>query len=146
MLNAIPYIQPLLAAIEAASGRPHLVGGAVRDLLRGEPVKDVDIEVYGLPIEPLVELLRDEGLSNAQLDASDGVLTGCALGVAQTEQVLRLVRRLADNGKTIIFITHKLNEVMEISDRATVLRGRGRDEWFASVVRELHDWEDVGYD
>lgn len=30
--------------------------------------------------------------------------------------------------------------------RATVLRGRGRDEWFASVVRELHDWEDVGYD
>ena len=35
-----------------------------------------------------VELLRDEGLSNAQLDASDGVLTGCALGVAQTGTII----------------------------------------------------------
>ncbi|MDQ5850874.1 MAG: lactate utilization protein C [Chloroflexota bacterium] len=31
-----------------------------------------------------VELLRDEGLSNTALDESDGVLTGCALGIAQT--------------------------------------------------------------
>lgn len=35
-----------------------------------------------------VELLRDESLSNAQLDASDGVLTGCALGVAQTGTII----------------------------------------------------------
>jgi L-lactate dehydrogenase complex protein LldG len=31
-----------------------------------------------------VELLRDEALTHAQLDESDGVLTGCALGIAQT--------------------------------------------------------------
>jgi L-lactate dehydrogenase complex protein LldG len=35
-----------------------------------------------------VELLRDEGLSNAELDTSDGVLTGCALGVAQTGTII----------------------------------------------------------
>src|SRR5215213_8975389 len=37
-----------------------------------------------------VELLRDTGgaLSNEQLDASDGVLTGCALGVAQTGTII----------------------------------------------------------
>ncbi len=36
-----------------------------------------------------VELLRDEPpLSNAQLDGSDGVLTGCALGVAQTGTIV----------------------------------------------------------
>jgi len=35
-----------------------------------------------------VELLRDEGLSNADLDTSDGVLTGCALGVAQTGTII----------------------------------------------------------
>lgn len=35
-----------------------------------------------------VELLRDTGLTNAQLDASDGVLTGCALGVAQTGTII----------------------------------------------------------
>jgi L-lactate dehydrogenase complex protein LldG len=35
-----------------------------------------------------VELLRDAGLTNAQLDASDGVLTGCALGIAQTGTIV----------------------------------------------------------
>src|SRR5581483_10169926 len=35
-----------------------------------------------------VELLYDYGLGNEQLDASDGVLTGCALGVAQTGTII----------------------------------------------------------
>jgi L-lactate dehydrogenase complex protein LldG len=35
-----------------------------------------------------VELLYDEHLSNADLDTSDGVLTGCALGVAQTGTII----------------------------------------------------------
>lgn len=35
-----------------------------------------------------VELLRDEQLTNAQLDTSDGVLTGCALGIAQTGTII----------------------------------------------------------
>lgn len=35
-----------------------------------------------------VELLRDELLTNEQLEASDGVLTGCALGVAQTGTII----------------------------------------------------------
>jgi len=37
---------------------------------------------------PGVELLRDDGLTNDQLDASDGVLTGCALGIAQTGTIV----------------------------------------------------------
>ena len=35
-----------------------------------------------------VELLRDEGLTSEQLDGSDGVLTGCALGIAQTGTIV----------------------------------------------------------
>ena len=35
-------------------------------------------------IPPGVEPLRDRGLTNEQLETSDGVLTGCALGIAQT--------------------------------------------------------------
>jgi L-lactate dehydrogenase complex protein LldG len=35
-----------------------------------------------------VELVRDEGLTNEQLDAIDGVLTGCALGIAQTGTIV----------------------------------------------------------
>jgi D-xylose transport system ATP-binding protein len=39
-----------------------------------------------------------------------------ALGVAQTEQVLNLVRRLADNGLAVILITHNMNDVFQVAD------------------------------
>jgi len=45
-----------------------------------------------------------------------------ALGVAQTEQVLQLVRRLADQGLGVVLISHNLNDVFETATRITVLR------------------------
>ncbi len=39
-----------------------------------------------------------------------------ALGVAQTEQVLNLVRRLADNGLGVILISHNMNDVQAVAD------------------------------
>jgi D-xylose transport system ATP-binding protein len=45
-----------------------------------------------------------------------------ALGVAQTRQVLDLVRRLAANGLAVILISHNLHDVFEVADRITVLR------------------------
>lgn len=45
-----------------------------------------------------------------------------ALGVAQTRQVLNLVRRLADRGLGVILISHNLHDVFEVADRVTVLR------------------------
>lgn len=45
-----------------------------------------------------------------------------ALGVAQTRQVLDLVRRLADQGLAVILISHNLHDVFEAADRVTVLR------------------------
>jgi len=44
-----------------------------------------------------------------------------ALGVAQTEQVLKLVRRLADNGLGVVLISHNLNDVFEVADTVAVL-------------------------
>jgi D-xylose transport system ATP-binding protein len=44
-----------------------------------------------------------------------------ALGVAQTEQVLKLVRRLADNGLGVILISHNLNDVFQVADDIAVL-------------------------
>ena len=44
-----------------------------------------------------------------------------ALGVAQTEQVLRLVRRLADNGLAVILISHNMNDVLAVADDIAVL-------------------------
>jgi len=45
-----------------------------------------------------------------------------ALGVAQTRQVLDLVRRLAEKGLGVVIISHNLHDVFESADRITVLR------------------------
>jgi len=45
-----------------------------------------------------------------------------ALGVAQTRQVLDLVRRLADTGVGVVIISHNLHDIFEVADRITVLR------------------------
>ncbi len=45
-----------------------------------------------------------------------------ALGVAQTRQVLALVRRLGDRGLAVIMISHNLNDVFAVADRIAVLR------------------------
>jgi len=44
-----------------------------------------------------------------------------ALGVAQTAQVLALVRRLADRGVAVVLISHNMNEVLQVADRIAVL-------------------------
>jgi D-xylose transport system ATP-binding protein len=45
-----------------------------------------------------------------------------ALGVAQTRQVLDLVRRLAERGLGVVIVSHNLHDIFEVADRITVLR------------------------
>jgi D-xylose transport system ATP-binding protein len=60
-----------------------------------------------------------------------------ALGVAQTRQVLDLVRRLADQGLAVVIISHNLHDIFEVADRITVLRlGRSIAELDAKVVTQ----------
>jgi D-xylose transport system ATP-binding protein len=44
-----------------------------------------------------------------------------ALGVAQTAQVLDLVRRLADRGLAVVLISHNMTDVLQVADRIAVL-------------------------
>jgi D-xylose transport system ATP-binding protein len=48
-----------------------------------------------------------------------------ALGVREARGVLDLIRRLRDDGKAVIVVSHAMDHVMEIADRAVVMR-RGR--------------------
>jgi simple sugar transport system ATP-binding protein len=48
-----------------------------------------------------------------------------ALGVVQTRNVLDLIRRVSQNGIGVVFISHSMPHVMEVSDRIQVMR-RGR--------------------
>jgi D-xylose transport system ATP-binding protein len=56
-----------------------------------------------------------------------------ALGIAQTRQVLELVKRLADQGLAVVLISHNLCNIFEVADRITVLRlGHKIDEFMAA--------------
>ena len=60
-----------------------------------------------------------------------------ALGVAQTAQVLALVRRLAEKGLAVVLISHNLHDVFEAADRITVLRlGRNVSEFKTSETNQ----------
>ncbi len=67
-------------------------------------------------VEILKVLYRDAQL--LILDEPSAVLTP-----QEVEDLFEVLRRLRDNGRTIIYISHKLNEVMDLCQRATVLRG-----------------------
>ncbi len=45
-----------------------------------------------------------------------------ALGVAQTRQVLNLIKRLREQGLAVVVISHNLHDVFEVVDRVTVMR------------------------
>ncbi len=49
-----------------------------------------------------------------------------ALGVAQTQQVLALVKRLSEQGLAVAYVSHNLVDIFEVADRITVMR-LGRD-------------------
>jgi D-xylose transport system ATP-binding protein len=44
-----------------------------------------------------------------------------ALGVAQTDQVLQLVARLADSGVAVVIISHNMNDVLQVADRVSAM-------------------------
>jgi D-xylose transport system ATP-binding protein len=58
-----------------------------------------------------------------------------ALGVRESQSVLDLIRRLRDDGKAVIVISHALDHVMEVANRVVVLR-RGRKVGELPATRE----------
>jgi len=62
------------------------------------------------------------------LDEPTAVLTP-----QEAEELFKTLRKMADEGKSVIFISHKMNEVMDHADRITVLKnGRVEDEMMAA--------------
>lgn len=66
-------LREIIVALQRAGGRPLLVGGAVRDWLLGNAPKDLDIEVYSMTPEALVDTLRRYGRVD-QVGMSFGVI------------------------------------------------------------------------
>lgn len=77
-----------------------------------------------------VEIIKilSRGADIIILDEPTGVLTP-----QETSELFKILKNLKEAGKSIIFISHKLNEVMEISDRITIMR---RGEVVDTVLRK----------
>ena len=80
---------------------------------------DAVIEDIGVGMQQRVEILKAlyRHAEILILDEPTGVLTP-----AEADQLFRILDRLRDEGKTIILITHKLREIMEITDTVSVMR------------------------
>ncbi len=81
----------------------------------GARIEDLPVGVLQR-VEILKALYRDAQV--LILDEPTAVLTP-----QERDNLFVTLRRLKDRGRTVIFITHKLGEVMAVSDRVTVLRG-----------------------
>jgi simple sugar transport system ATP-binding protein len=82
---------------------------------------DPDKKVYDMSVseKQTVEIIKAlyRGAEILILDEPSAVLTP-----QETEMLFEIMRTMRDDGKSIILITHKLQEVLDVSDRVTVLR------------------------
>ncbi len=115
--------------ILGAEGGPLLGAGeraARKELARLERDYELEVDpdalVGDLPVglQQRVEILKAlyRGARNLILDEPTGVLTP-----DEADHLFRILRVLRDEGKSIILITHKLREIMAVTDRVSVMRG-----------------------
>lgn len=82
---------------------------------------NVKKKIYDMSVseKQTVEIIKTlyRGADILILDEPTAVLTP-----QETKKLFDVLRKMRDDGKSIIIITHKLNEVLEISDRVAVLR------------------------
>ena len=101
---------------------------------------DAKVEDIGVGTQQRVEILRAlfRGAKVLVLDEPTAVLTA-----QEAQDLFGVLRTLTEAGTSVVFISHKLNEVLDIADRVTVLRRgekidtvphRGRDGALAGAV------------
>ncbi len=136
MAIGIGMIHQHFKLVEVLSARDNIIAGQKESFFIGnkqlsQKIKNIS-EKYGLAVDlnkkvynmsvgekQTVEILKViyRGAEILILDEPTAVLTP-----QETEGLFNILRKMKQSGCSVIIITHKLNEVMEISDRITVLR------------------------
>lgn len=82
---------------------------------------DPDAVVRGLSVaeQQLVEIAKAISMESSLLIMDEPT---AALGLTETEHLMKLIRRLASQNKAIIYISHRLDEVFKIADRVTIIK------------------------
>jgi len=116
--NIILGVEPnTMGFLQKADARKKVVELSEKYGLKVNP--DAVIEKISVGMQQRVEILKMLYRDNEILifDEPTAVLTP-----QEIEELLQIMRGFADEGKSILFITHKLNEIMQVADRCTVLR------------------------
>lgn len=113
-------------------GREELSGGTLHEpsmeLMATDVLKSLSVKTVKMVRQKVSSL---SGGQRQTVAIARSVLRDCkvvildeptaALGVAQTEQVLNLVRRLADKGVAVIMISHNVSDIFKVADQISVL-------------------------
>ncbi len=99
-----------------------------------ERIKDFS-EIYGLRVDPEARVWQLSAGEKQKIEILKALMAGAMLLILdeptavltpiETQELFVALRMMAREGKAIIFITHKLDEVLSVADRVTVLR-KGR--------------------
>ncbi len=113
-------VSGILGRFDRAAARARIVELSERYGLNVDP--DAKIESLPVGVRQRVEILKAlyRHSDILVLDEPSAVLTPL-----ETDELYGIIRSLKETGTTVIFITHKLNEVLEVADKIVVLR-RGR--------------------
>ena len=142
-------LPPCTVAENIVYGREPKKGGIFFDRRRAVEITQELCEKYGLHIDPnltisdcpvglqqrieiLKVLYQDAGI--IIFDEPSAVLTP-----QEVTELLKTIKRLATMGKSIIIITHKLNEVMEVADRVMVMRQGKRIKEMAKAETSIEE-------
>ena len=116
--NIILGVEPnTMGFLEKKEAREKVIELSERYGLKADP----DAFIYDITVgmQQRVEILKMLYRDNEILifDEPTAVLTP-----QEIKEILQIMKGFANEGKSILFITHKLNEIMEVADRCTVLR------------------------
>ncbi len=132
LVENFTVLENIILGAEGGSILASAVANARKELERIEREYSLEVDpdalIEELPVgrQQRVEILKAlyRGAEILILDEPTGVLTP-----AEADHLFRILRQLKEQGKTIILITHKLREIMAITDNVSVMR---RGEMVAS--------------
>ena len=80
---------------------------------------DAIVSTLSTAEQQLVEIAKAISIDSSLLIMDEPT---AALGITETKHLMDLIRRLTKQGKAILYISHRLDEVFEIADRVTILK------------------------
>jgi simple sugar transport system ATP-binding protein len=145
-------VQSLTVAENVALGLPS-TRGALTDLERVSKRIVELADIYGLKIDPSAYIWQLSVGQQQRVEIIKALYRGAALLILdeptavltpqEVDELFIIMRQMVKDGHALIFISHKLHEVVEISDRITVLRdGRkiGTRPTSETTKQDLANW------